>query len=315
MADIKIKILRGLHTNDAIPDLLPQLENADIVLIEFVRSKSESQMLFKALNLLGSNKEYVEIFSKNLETNLDNNFIRLLGWELRGQHKYIDFVDVFMSDEAYSSEFVKLLPWQGVDELLLAIKNDPSRRYELINEMVARDAQIIKERDVVVVNQIISIIKNKDNNVVDKILREKGRCNIAVVQGYVHHITPYLRQSLRDVDMAEVFYGPSDSRLFIEKNPIMKLLRLKLSSSNDAISDKDIDYCLYRLSLLSATSKKNHDEKEKTDIEKHKEILEEGMNHSSIKNIMKDNNVIPIEDFTAAKLRNLAMKIIASKDF
>jgi ferritin len=300
-----LTILRGPHTVDAVTDLVRLLTHQDVVLFEAVMHPKYKPALRKAYMQLSRDPAHAEWLEQDALKGFKDFMWTQVVWELRGQRKIFDFVDVELEaegEEAYAQV-------TGVETIAEAVQKsiqNPDQRYQLITEAVDYQAQKTRTRDELVVKQIVTMLEaNKEY--VGRVAQKKGTCRVAVVQGFMHNIRTELQRQMPTVGIEELIYDRKHLNQLL-RDPFGYLLYSRLQDPDKPLDPKAIDYYVCAISEIGINS-----QPEELKAPKAGEVAAAGMSHPRIMGMQAVVDKLgPQANYSAQELKTRADQLLSA---
>ena len=302
MSDVvSFHIMRGRHSHSSAEDIIRLTKDADIICVETLGAFDDVQLILKAANALSSNAKYIEAFANDVEKNINGNLILKVAWAFKGLGKYFLPVDV-----AYrpTDDVSKFLPFYNAEERLAEIMNKSNDRYALMRQFFQQECEKINFRDHVVAKQIGGMLAANNGFIWKDIVAKKGHCEIAVVQGYVHDVSRYIKKYLPAASIKQTVYNKKSTEDFLRENVASMLLSKQLETPNPEFTNKEIDYYLYQI------FSQKHVTPDGLDYIQLVRYVGTKQHEDNYKSKQSTNRLKPIDSFTEIELKELVDKLL-----
>lgn len=202
---VTIQVLKGIHTFEAIPELVEKTKSSNIILIEGIGLHLYNKNIQDLINALLDDNDFVNLLETNPEEKAKyiNGFHAEFSWHYRRKSEiYIGLVDkIDCTDFEEVQKYMFGERFKYVDEYTEDLLAD---RYQLFDRILSEEAAIVNERDEIVAKQTQEII--------DKFIRRnwfEGRdeIKVSIIVGELHNTTKELRQRLPEANVYEETYA------------------------------------------------------------------------------------------------------------
>jgi len=267
----------------------------------------------KIFNRLSNEPAYAQIFHAFMEEDGNRIFATEIAWQLRGKHKYFDFVDLRLKDDEYAERIKVILPNFGLDVAMQQMIRRPSDRYSIFNALLTRQASLLHDRDKLVAHQLGIYLVRPYPAAIQAILDQKDVCTIAVVQGLLHNIQPLVHARHPGLLIHEGTFGAEQFKDFLQ-TPYLAMQLKKIELGDKPLPRKMIDYTVFVL-LTTAEYIDKGPTPAQTGMAEVFDLLREGSRHSLIVDTIAATKDIPkIENIDAAKLRDTVTQMLQALD-
>lgn len=300
---LRFRILRGRHSHSSTKDIIHLVKDADIVCVETVGDFAGVQTIRRVANALSTSPEYVELFAKDVEKNINGNLILDIAWAHRGFGKFFLPIDVAYKP---TDDMSKFFPFYKLEERLLGIFNTLNDRYAIVRQFLHEECDKIILRDYIVGRQIRDLLAADDGSIWKEVVKEKQFCEIAIVQGYAHDVSRVIKKFLPAASIELIIYNKKSTDNFLSENVGAALLSRQLETPKPEFTDKEIDYYLYQ--ILS--------QKSRTDIQYTGNMVEAALyvgtkkHEDHYENNRSDNYIKPISAFDDTELKELVNSLL-----
>lgn len=309
---LNIKVFLGLHSFSSTNKLIPLLASFDLICIEAMGKESDKSIWNNVFASLASDESYIKSFAETYEKHKIDFGLRI-AWGLRGKNKKCVLVDVSLPDEPSPEQLSAVVPFYDVDKVFDRIDKAPSSRYEEIRAFVEHDALKIRNRDKLVARQVYELLTRDGGKFYEERVKTDNTCEVAVIQGALHNVQPYLKQLFPGATITEELFNKTATEDFMTNDPGAKLLSKIVRDPSIKISNKEVDYYLYLItSNAIKTAPLNNDATPlETFTHMGSEEYEKADHTSGRMAALKQ--VKPIADFDAADLAALVEATIKEK--
>lgn len=287
MENLRINVLRGVHTSDTLADLLEKLASADAVLLEAVGPEDINQRFQSLLNQLTHTAN--DHISAEDRKKIGTSYHGLVALGLVGTRKHIELVDRRYTDEDIAIGLQEKESPANIELVgVVKIFAIPSRRHKYAREILRVEAEQVRKRDTIVVEQTVNFISNSRQEI-EAIIEEKGSYTIALVQGYAHRTAEALAAALPKAVVTQEIFGEEIAQKILHDDFTVKMLDKLVGDPHYVYTNKEIDY--YTVSLFqpfldlmqsAAPTFKSTDE-----VEMNVELMTTGLTHPVYANVQK----------------------------
>ena len=228
LLNMRIVILRGIHDKNMAKDILPKVEDCDVILFEALATKDSRRWLSINLKSIAKNPNRISKAEAMAIHQNSNPYIQM-GLLLHSQGKHVFAVDKAFETEdelnKYLAENTQVLSLPQIESFLLS--HDLHKLYQDVEANIREDVNKIMSRDALVASQTKALIDHYRT-----INKEPKK--IAIIQGYFHNLEPKLRQLIPDAEITTESYN---TKLIDEliSTPYSQALTLLMNAPNTAL--------------------------------------------------------------------------------
>lgn len=234
---MKLKILRGAHDLDMVDSVYELIQDVDVLFLEFIGTKEQKRTYERTFNDLTSDETFANSDEALKFKDFPDPYARL-GYLLRGSKVRICLVDDYLQDGESLKAYINKSTTFFSDAVIDALQPTPDTPpdfaavYDSVSNVVDQNLARFRRRDKLVAQQVAAVIKQ---------FEEQGikHDTMALVQGYVHWSSRFLKVSLPDLELQEIKYNTEGVRLFL-KLPYNQLIRAKLAHPKEPLSHREV---------------------------------------------------------------------------